>query len=54
MLYIFYNASLLETCEADQDTITIGYIDNAVILAYSDITLETCKKLKLALDKAQH
>jgi hypothetical protein len=46
MLYIFYNASLLETCEAD--------IDNMAILAYSDTTLETCKKLKLVLEKVQH
>jgi hypothetical protein len=52
MLYIFYNASLLETCEADQDTITTGYIDDAVILACGDTTSEPYKKLKLALEKA--
>jgi hypothetical protein len=52
MLYIFYNAGLLETYEADQDTTTIGYINDAAILACGDITLETCKKLKLVLEKA--
>jgi hypothetical protein len=54
MLYIFYNAGLLETCETDQDTITTGYIDDAAILACGDTTSETCEKLKLALEKAQH
>jgi hypothetical protein len=54
MLYIFYNAGLLDTYEADQDTTTTGYIDDAAILACGDTTSETCEKLKLALEKAQH
>jgi hypothetical protein len=54
MLYIFYNASLLKTCEADQDTTITGYIDDVAILACGNTTLETCEKLKLALEKAQH
>ncbi|KAI7698384.1 hypothetical protein KC353_g17003 [Hortaea werneckii] len=54
MLYIFYNAGLLETCELDEDTSATGYIDDAAILACGDTTSETCEKLKLALEKAQH
>ncbi|KAI6789402.1 hypothetical protein KC331_g213 [Hortaea werneckii] len=54
IFYIFYNAGLLETCELDQDTTATGYIDDAAILACGDTTSETCEKLKLALEKAQH
>ncbi|KAM0724065.1 hypothetical protein Q7P37_000245 [Cladosporium fusiforme] len=54
ILYIFYNAGLLETCELDQGTTATGYIDDAAILACGDTTSETCEKLKLALEKAQH
>lgn len=54
ILYIFYNAGLLETCELDQDTTATGYIDDAAILACGETTLETCEKLKLALERAQH
>ena len=51
MLYIFYNAGLLE--RLDQDTTATGYIDDAAILACGNTTSETCEKLKLALEKAQ-
>ena len=54
ILYIFYNASLLETCEVDPDTTATGYIDDAAILACGDTTAETCAKLKVALQKAQN
>lgn len=53
ILYILYNAGLLETCELDLDTIATSYIDDAVILACGDTTAETCAKLKVALEKAQ-
>jgi exonuclease III len=54
ILYIFYNAGLLETCELDLDTTATGYIDDAAILACGDTTAETCAKLKVALQKAQN
>ena len=53
ILYIFYNAGLLETCAVDHDTTATGYIDDAAILACGDTTAETCAKLKVALEKAQ-
>lgn len=54
ILYIFYNAGLLETCELDLDTTATGYIDDAAILACGDTTAETCAKLEGALKKAQN
>lgn len=53
ILYIFYNAGLLETCAVDHDTTATGYIDDAAILACGDTAAETCTKLKVALEKAQ-
>lgn len=53
ILYIFYNAGLLEACELDRETTATRYIDDAAILACGDTTAETCAKLKVALEKAQ-
>jgi hypothetical protein len=53
ILYIFYNAGLIETCELDFDTTATGYIDDAAILACGDTTAETCAKPKVALEKVQ-
>jgi hypothetical protein len=53
ILYIFYDAGLLETCELDFETTATGYIDDAAILACGDTIAETCAKLKVALEKAQ-
>lgn len=52
ILYIFYNAGLLETCELSLDTTVTGYIDDVAILACGDTTAETCAKLEGALKKA--
>jgi uncharacterized membrane protein YkvA (DUF1232 family) len=38
----------------EPDTIVTGYIDDVAILACGDTTVETCGKLKVALEKAQN
>lgn len=53
ILYIFYNAGLIEVCDTDDRTATVGYIDDAAILAWGDTTTETCHKLAASLEKAQ-
>ncbi|KAF4311312.1 reverse transcriptase [Botryosphaeria dothidea] len=44
MLYLFYNADLLETCAA-QGVMVIGYIDDVNLLAVSSSTEENCRLL---------
>ena len=53
ILYIFYNADLVDDLHADDTTVT-GYIDDAAILATGRSTEDTCNKLAAALEKAQH
>lgn len=53
ILYILYNADLVEHCATDRDTATTGYIDDVAILAWGDTTEESCMKLKRALEEAK-
>ena len=53
ILYIFYNAGLIEQCTVGNGTATTGYIDDAAILAWGDSTNETCQKLAMSLERAQ-
>ena len=53
ILYLFYNADLLEHCCQAQDTAATGFIDDVSILAWADTTDETCRKLQEALQTAE-
>lgn len=52
ILYILYNAGLIEDCATDDRTAVVGYIDDAAILAWGKTTTETCTRLAEALGKA--
>lgn len=45
ILYLFYNADLLDEIAKRKDTSAIGYIDNIAILTTGKTTEETCKIL---------
>lgn len=45
ILYLFYNADLLDEIAKRKDTSAIGYIDDIAILTIWKITEETCKTL---------
>ncbi|KAK1485910.1 zinc knuckle, partial [Colletotrichum abscissum] len=53
ILYLFYNADLLDSCNETGDMIATGFIDDVAILAVGDSTEETCQKLQEALRKAE-
>ena len=53
ILYLFYNADLIEKCGELEDTMTTGFIDDVAILTWADSTKETCKKLQEALHVAE-
>ncbi|KAK1451024.1 zinc knuckle [Colletotrichum cuscutae] len=53
ILYLFYNADLLDSYNETGDTIATGFIDDVAILAVGDSTEETCQKLQEALRKAE-
>ena len=53
ILYIFYNADLIEECNRVDDMAATSFIDNVVILAWGDIIMETCGKLQQALQTAE-
>jgi ribonuclease HI len=53
ILYLFYNADLIEKCGELDDTATTGFIDDVAILTWADSTKETCKKLQEALHIAE-
>lgn len=52
ILYLFYNADLLEACKT-QDTEAVGYIDDASILAVGPSAPHNCKTLKKIHRKAE-
>jgi len=54
ILYLFYNADLIEECNKEESVGSTGYIDDVAILAWGNTTEETCQKLGKALGKAQH
>ncbi|KID81777.1 pol-like protein [Metarhizium guizhouense ARSEF 977] len=53
ILYIFYNADLIERCNLAEDTTATGFIDDVAILTWGDTTTETCAKLQCALQTAE-
>ncbi|KAI3534405.1 reverse transcriptase [Colletotrichum abscissum] len=53
ILYLFYNADLLDSCNETGDTTATGFIDDVAILAVGHSTEETCQKLQEALRKAE-
>ncbi|KAF5669922.1 reverse transcriptase [Fusarium denticulatum] len=53
ILYLFYNADLIEDCGELNYAETTGFIDDVAILTWADSTKETCKKLQEALRIAE-
>jgi hypothetical protein len=45
ILYLFYNADLIEACKTEE-TEAVGYIDDASILAVGPTAQHNCKTLK--------
>lgn len=52
ILYLFYNADLIEACKTD-NTEAVGYIDDASILAVGPTAQRNCKTLKTIHQKAE-
>ena len=52
ILYLFYNADLIEACKTD-DTEAVGYIDDASALAVGPTAQRNCKTLKVLHRKAE-
>jgi hypothetical protein len=52
ILYLFYNADLLEACKTEQ-TEVVGYIDDVSILAIGPTSVRNCKNLKGIHKKAE-
>lgn len=52
ILYLFYNADLIEACQTDK-TEAVGYIDDVSILAIGPSAPSNCRTLKVAYIKAQ-
>ena len=53
ILYLFYNADLIDECNQEPDTMSTGYIDDVGILTWGKTTEETCNTLGRVLEKAQ-
>jgi ribonuclease HI len=53
LLYILYNADLIDQCNEQTDVMSTGYIDDVAILAWGKTTERTCETLGTILDKAQ-
>lgn len=53
ILYLFYNADLIETHNREHNTIATGYIDDIAILRWGDTTEETCDSLSTTLGLAK-
>ncbi|KAK4071132.1 hypothetical protein Purlil1_13494 [Purpureocillium lilacinum] len=53
ILYLFYNADLLDRCSQDENTAATGFIDDVAILAWANTTEETCTLLQAALREAE-
>lgn len=54
ILYLFYNADLIDVCNQEPNTMSTGYIDDVAILTWGRTTEETCNTLSRVLGKAQH
>jgi hypothetical protein len=53
ILYIFYNADLIDKCNLADDTTATGFIDDVAILTWGATTMETCSKLQQAIQTAE-
>ncbi|KAL6152343.1 hypothetical protein ACJQWK_05935 [Exserohilum turcicum] len=53
ILYLFYNADLIDECNREANTTSTGYIDDVAILAWGNTAAETCSTLSRVLEKAQ-
>ena len=53
ILYLFYNADLIDTCNQEKDVMPTGYIDDVGILTWGKTTEQTCDSLGKTLQKAQ-
>ncbi|PWI64598.1 hypothetical protein PCL_09492 [Purpureocillium lilacinum] len=53
ILYLFYNADLLDRCKQDENTAATGFIDDVAILAWAKTTEESCTLLRAALREAE-
>jgi hypothetical protein len=51
ILYLFYNADLIEMCQTE-NTEGVGYIDDAAVLAVGPTAQHNCKTLKVSHRKA--
>jgi ribonuclease HI len=54
ILYLFYNADLIDECNKTPEAMSTGYIDDVGILAWGKTTEQTCETLSRTLEKAQH
>lgn len=52
ILYLYYNADLVEICKQEPNTIATGYIDDVAILRWEGSTEETCNGLTRTMQKA--
>ena len=52
ILYLFYNADLIDSCTGLENITTTGFIDDAAILACGSTTEESCRRLEDALGRA--
>ncbi|KAF7670723.1 pol-like protein [Alternaria burnsii] len=53
ILYLFYNADLIDKSDQAPDAMSTGYIDDVGILAWGQTTEQTCKTLGKTIEKAQ-
>lgn len=52
ILYLYYNADLIETCNQEPNTLATGYIDNITILQQGSSIKETYNRLEKVIQRA--
>jgi ribonuclease HI/exonuclease III len=52
ILYLYYNADLIETCNREPNTLATGYIDDIAILRWGSSIKETCNGLEKTMQRA--
>ena len=52
ILYLFYNADLVEICNQEPNTVAPGYVDDVAILRWGSSIEETCNGLTETMQKA--
>jgi hypothetical protein len=53
MIYLFYNADLIDACNQERDAMSTGDIDDVAILVSGNTTEQACDTLDKILEKAQ-